>query len=196
MVQPVDGGAILLRGLVLIDHVLTDAIDAYSALPCRTLKADLGRVTIAEKATIGCALGAISTGEYECIRHVNALRTDLRRRLDASVLPADESDVVERFKAKTALFSAISYDASAFPHTLAFVLVTLSCSLRLRAHRPDTRRSVADDPRPLEHIAAITLSSTIFEIARTGCDDDDPAVIAIVKRYAAGARALAEASER
>jgi uncharacterized protein YutE (UPF0331/DUF86 family) len=192
MMRSNDAFTMLIRGIVLIDHALERAIDAYSAIGWKKLDEKLRMLTLAEKAYLAMAMGVIHNGELDCILEVNTLRNNVAHRIDADVTQGQEEALVKKFRSSTKLFKGMAYFPEGYPRTFGFMLFTLGNSIALRRSRPNVKLKYVDDDTNLEHIAASVLTLTLAEVMQTNAEADDDKVNAILKKHTDAAKDMRE----
>lgn len=174
MIASADPLSILVRGMILIDKTLEDLIEAFSALPYKTVDAEFQHPTLLQKAIYACSLGAISEGELACIRAINKVRNALAHKIPIDVTADDEEAVVNVFQQNTLLFSGMTYNKAGFPKTFIFLLIVLFQHLSLRCQRPEELRiKHKRDESNVESVGAIALSVIVTQLARSNREAKD-----------------------
>jgi hypothetical protein len=192
MLSSPDPLSILGRGMILIDLALEDLLNSFSALPYKKLDESLNHPTLMQKATVACALGAISEGELNCIREINSLRNKLAHRLAANIVQEDEARIVNVFRGQTKLFSGLDYDSKAYPRTFVFLMLVLFHFMSLRCQRSDVKLVHLRDDGNVEAVAAISLTTSMIDIMKKNAEANDKEIMVIVERHADKARRLRE----
>ena len=182
MIAGTDPLSILVRGMILIDKALEDLIETFSALPYKTIDAELRHPALLQKAIIACSLGAISEGELACIRSINKVRNDLAHRIPVEVTADDEESVVKVFQQQTLLFSGLEYRKAEFPRTFVFLLMVLFHHLSLRCQRlEELKIKHKRDESNVESVGAIAMTVVVVRLARSGRVVTDDEISALLK---------------
>jgi hypothetical protein len=183
LVSSPDPLSILVRGMILIDDVLQDLIEAVSAIPYSKIEDAFDHPGLLQKAVLACSMGAISQGELACIREINTLRNSIAHRLAVDIAQRDEERIVNVFKNQTLVFSGLTYDATGFPKTLIFLLMILFEILHIRATRDGIKIAHTQDEN-VEVAAAIVIVQSLSEVVRKNAEADDAAITEILERHA------------